>query len=321
VYQGIVDEALENDVGVEQFLDRLKRAGANPAEAADYGQQYSERKKRGPSGSRRPRSDPAPGRREATPEGFDDDQRTAFREVRDAELAEAVARASRARQDAVDAAAWKVLEAKLKKAENDKGPTRIGKDFGTCLAELLGESEPAAPSRFPASVLDAAPHIKELGSRAFNDPHLGTTWCLRRAFQKEVEGVIDGMRAQDLAQPLAQSIWRSIVEDRYVDFEKLFATMDPGYDPNDDAKDFAGGFALIKKENVSIKRSIHTESEWNQVFAAWRDGVILLYPHQELELCGYLKIVTDVFRAAPRDPHAAINFDAEVHKRYEQSPY
>jgi hypothetical protein len=40
--QKIVDEALGSDVGVEEFLDQLKKAGATPAEAADYGQQYSE---------------------------------------------------------------------------------------------------------------------------------------------------------------------------------------------------------------------------------------------------------------------------------------
>ena len=50
-YQKIVDEALGNDVGVEEFLDRLKKAGASPAEAAEYGRQYSERKTQGPNAS------------------------------------------------------------------------------------------------------------------------------------------------------------------------------------------------------------------------------------------------------------------------------
>jgi hypothetical protein len=245
-FQRVVDEALEYDVGVEEFLDRLKRSGATPTEAADYGQQYSDRRAQGANGSPTPRTDQESGR-EATPEGLDEDQQTAFRVARDTELASAAARANQERRDAVDAAAWKVLEAKLRKAESDKGQTRIGKDFGTRLAELFGESEPAAPSGFPASVLDAAPHLKGLASRAFDDPHLGTMWRLRRAYEKEVDGVVDGMRAQDLAQPLARSIWKSIIEDRYVDFEKLFATMEPSYDPNDDAKDFAGGLHHYQK--------------------------------------------------------------------------
>jgi len=319
--QKIVDEALENNWGTEEFLNSLKKAGATPGEAADYGQQFLEQRKQGLSSSPTQASDLEAGGRESTPEGLSEEQQAAFRVTRTAELAEATARASQARRDAVDAAAWKVLEAKLRKDEGDKGQSRIGKDFGAQLTELLGESEPSAPSGFPASVLDAAPHLKELGSRAFDDPHLGRTWRLRRAYGKEVDGVVDGMRAQDLAQPLARSIWKSIVEDRYVDFEKLFATMDPGYDPNDDAKDFAAGFALIKKESVSVKRSVHTESEWNRIFTTWKDGVTLLYPHRDSELQGYLRIVSDVFRAAPWDPHAAINFDAEVRKCYEQSPY
>jgi len=70
--------------------------------------------------------------------------------VRDAELANAAARADQARQDTVDAATWKVLEAKLRKAEGDKGGTHFKKDFRTQLAELLGESEPAGLSGFPA---------------------------------------------------------------------------------------------------------------------------------------------------------------------------
>ena len=203
--QKIVDEALANDVGVEEFLDRLKKAGASPAEAADYGQQYSEQKTQGPNASPMQGSDLDDLQWETTPDGLTEEQRVTFQEVRDAELTNAAARANQSRQDAVDAAAWKILEAKLRKGEGDKGQTRIGKDFGTRLAELLGEGEPAAPSGFPASVLDAVPHLKGLASRAFNDPHLGSTWRLRRAYEKEVDGVVDGMWAQDLAQPLACS--------------------------------------------------------------------------------------------------------------------
>ena len=56
------------------------------------------------------------------------------------------------------------------------------------------------------------------------------------------------------------------------------------YDPYDIPREFAGGFALIKKDKTSTKHPIHTESEWNQVFTAWKDGVIILYPHREFEL-------------------------------------
>ena len=319
--QKVVDEALGDRVGVEQFLAKLRGAGATPKEAADYGQQYSDRMQQDQSGSPTPASDPDAACREATPEGLDEPHQAAFREARDTELARCTAQANSDRREAVETAAWKALEAKLRMATDGKGPTRTVFDFESRLAELLGEREPSAPSGFPTSVLEAAPHLKELGSQAFDDPHLGSTWRLKRVYEKEIDGVIDGMRGQEISQPLPRSVWKSIIEDRYVDFEKLFASMDPGYDPNDIPKDFAGGFALVKKDNASAKRSIHTESEWNRVFAAWKDGVGILFPHRKPELHGYLKIVNDVFRAAPRDPLAAINFDAEVRKRYEHSPY
>jgi hypothetical protein len=87
------------ELWTEEFLARLKRAGARPAEAADCALNNTQR------GRSR---DPAEVlRREASPEGHDNAQRAAFREIRDAELAEAAARVSRARQDVVDAAAWR----------------------------------------------------------------------------------------------------------------------------------------------------------------------------------------------------------------------
>jgi len=50
------------------------------------------------------------------------------------------------------------------------------------------------------------------------------------------------MRGQNVSQPLPQS--------------KLFASMDPGYDPYDpydDPKDFGGGYALVRKDHLSVK--------------------------------------------------------------------
>jgi len=88
-FQRIVDEGLANDVRAGEFLDSLKKAGATPAEAADYGRQFLERKAERPSGSPTPGSDPDTGRRETTPEGLDNDQRAAFQQARDAKLANA----------------------------------------------------------------------------------------------------------------------------------------------------------------------------------------------------------------------------------------
>lgn len=37
VYQTVVDEAVEGRVGLEEFLDELRHAGASAAKASDYG--------------------------------------------------------------------------------------------------------------------------------------------------------------------------------------------------------------------------------------------------------------------------------------------
>lgn len=97
---------------MEEFLNRLKRSGVTSTKATDFGQQHSDRRARGANGSPTPRTDQESGR-EATPEGLDNDQQTAFQVAYDTELVSAVARASQERRDMVDAAAWKVLEAKL----------------------------------------------------------------------------------------------------------------------------------------------------------------------------------------------------------------
>jgi hypothetical protein len=103
------------------------------------------------------------------------------------------------------------------------------------------------------------------------------------------------MQLQELADPLPRSIWRSIIQDHYVDFEKVFAALGSGYDHQDDPKEFAGGFALVKKDQASAKRPVKTESDWIRVFGAWRTGVCLLYPHRTAELSAYLRAVTDLF--------------------------
>ena len=129
------------------------------------------------------------------------------------------------------------------------------------------------------------------------------------------------MRGQNTSWPLPHSIWKLIVEDRYVDFAKLFASMDPGYDPNDDLKDFGGGYALVKKDYLSAKWAIHTESDWIRVFTAWESGVTILYPHRKDELSEYRHRVDNIFCAAHDDPLAAIDFDAEVRQHYEKCPF
>jgi hypothetical protein len=320
-YQAIVDEAVGSRVEVEIFLDRLKAAGASSSEASDYGVQYAQRLEESAAGAPHPPSHGEDEPREATPEGLDVSEQDAFRQQREAALAEARARAAQTRRDAVETAAWKVLEAKLRRIHPAERTSQDELDLQARLASLLGENKPSTTSLFPSSILEGAPHLKALSGSSFDDPHLGSTWRLRRVFQGDIEGVIDGMRGQNISQPLPRSIWRLIIEDRYVDFTKLYASLDPGYDPNDEPKDFGGGYALVKKDHLIAKRPIRTESDWIRVFSAWESGVIILFPHRKSELMGYRQHVDNIFRAAPQDPIAAIDFDVEARHHYEKNPF
>lgn len=38
--------------------------------------------------------------------------------------------------------------------------------------------------------------------------------------------------------------------------------MDLGYDHQEELKDFAGGYAIVKKDQVLAKRAVQTEAEW-----------------------------------------------------------
>ena len=129
------------------------------------------------------------------------------------------------------------------------------------------------------------------------------------------------MQVQPLADPIPWSIWRLVIQDHIVDFEKLFALMDKGYDHNNEPRDFGGGYALVKKKQGSAKRPLRSESEWAQVFRAWSSAVGLVYRHRFSELQGYQRMVTDLFCTVPHDPSIAIAFDVEARDRYAKSPF
>ncbi|KAF8218649.1 hypothetical protein L208DRAFT_1348970, partial [Tricholoma matsutake] len=107
-----------------------------------------------------------------------------------------------------------------------------------------------------------------------------------------------------LNKPLPRSIWKKIVLEEFIDFTKLFASMDQGYNHYDEPEDFAAGFAIIKKNYLSAKCNIISEVDWIQVFDAWKDGVLLIFPHQATELQGYHHFVMDIFCSTPLNPAA-----------------
>jgi len=88
--------------------------------------------------------------------------------------------------------------------------------------------------------------------------------------------------------------------------------MDWGFSHNDDAKDFAGGFLLVWKDQCSARKVVRNEAEWAWVFQAWKTGIILLIPHHLDELNTYQDMVIELFCATPYDLFVVINVDGEA---------
>jgi len=172
-------------------------------------------------------------------------------------------------------------------------------------------------------VATVAPHLANIAGQAKSDSHLKKTRDIRALFKKEDfrDSTINDAQLADLPDPLPHSIWKKILLDEYVDFAKLFASMDHGYDHNDEAENFMPGYAIVKKDHIRSKKLIQTEADWIRIFGSWEAGVTLIYPHRKTELQGYRQIVTDVFRASPNNPSIAIEFDGEVRDRYAKHPF
>lgn len=343
----LVDDVVHGRLPLDKFSSNLKDIGVSLEEARDYVQQLEQRIRqqgeRGhhdsegsstqpsqsgttipaassstqPSQSRNDSSHPS---RASTPDGLTAEQVISFRKSRQ-ELLENQTASSRDPKHISDDISWAILRAKLNQLHSSTGlresPLPIAE-----IIKLFGDS-PSSPSTIPTSVLSAAPHLSTLSDRVFIDPHLQSTWKLRQTFasDKAVEPIIDLMQLQPLVDPIPRTLWRQIIQDVYVDFEKLHASMDRGYSHQDEPKEFAGGFSLVKKDHYSARKPIRNEADWSRVFHAWKEGVCLLYPHRSQELQGYHEMVIDLFRAAPSDPSVAINFDVEARDRYSRSPY
>ncbi|KIL55012.1 hypothetical protein M378DRAFT_1046751, partial [Amanita muscaria Koide BX008] len=300
----LVTEAVDGGLRSDTLLDNLRNERFSPREAKDYIDQFTQLSKLRSSGSHQDRRDES---RPISPSGrlqggTEDEER------RNREAAEV---------------AWAVLRTRARQILEQPSDTsgRNAPVLPESLAELF--EAPSSSLSIPASVLAAAPHLAKLSANIKADAHLEETQRLRSLYtpDKVQDAIVANAQLARTSDPIPRSIWRQITLDQFVDFEKLFASMDKGYEHLDDIKDFGAGFALVKKEQSHKKRPIRDESEWLRVFSAWCSAVGHLYPHRIQELEMYLEIVTDVFRAAPGEPLRAIQFDLEARDRYSKRPF
>ena len=138
----------------------------------------------------------------------------------------------------------------------------------------------------PPDVLVKAPHLQEYLKSTQAESHLKCTWKLHQTYaaEKATNTIVNFMQKQPMPGPLPQSIWKDIILDKYVDFKKLYARMDQGYNHDDEPKDFRGGYSIIKKDHFHAKKPVQTKSEWTRVACFWKQGIELLYLHWKAEL-------------------------------------
>jgi hypothetical protein len=292
-----VDEAIERDMGATWLADSLKGIGLKAVEAIDYVEDYAQRMEIRRSKARQP--DSPPGEPQARTTERDEEQR--------------------ARDQAVDEAAWASLLSKLGSSAQELPSTSQSNVLDKML-EFLGQ-ETSDPSSLSKSVLAVAPHLAEDEDSVFEDPHLSETHKCRIAYasQKPFENLVIKAQGRKVLEPIANSIWKLVILDKYVDFEKLYVTLDPGYNPNDEAKDLNEKFTLLEKNTVGSRRPVLTEAEWMRLFDVWASGVLHFYPHRRSELVSYREIIVDMFRASA-SPYPAIRYDRDSRERYSRQP-
>lgn len=222
--------------------------------------------------------------------------------------------------NAANTLTWAVLRAKVNQLQGIGTHPILpsSSHLANEVADFLGI--PNTKGAIPAVVLAKAPHLADLLLLAQADVHLENAQELLAVFSPPATQEALVTKAQ-FTVPLPQTIWCKIILDHFVDFEKLFMSMEKGYNHHDNSKDFGTGYVLIKKEQAFTKLKLHSEADWLQVFNTWAAGTSYFFCHRENELQVYRSFVSDLFRAAPNNVHVTIEFDVEVCDKYMCKPF
>jgi hypothetical protein len=293
----LVDEAIEKNLPATVLADSLKGLGLKAVEAIEYLEDFNQRLAIRRSKAKRHES--------PSDNHVDEPGTTEVEEDRD---------------KAVEEAAWASLRAKLQ----DAAPvlsSGLPSNVLDKVFELFGQ-EASAPSTLSKSVLAVAPHLADDDDSIFGDPYLSQTQKCKVAYasQRPFEYLIVRAQGKRMPEPIANSVWKLIILDKYVDFEKLYVTLDPDYNPNDEAKDLGDAFSLLEKNSISSKRPVLTEAEWMRLYDIWISGVLHFYPHRRDELFSYRELIVNMFRATASSL-PAIKYDRDSRERYSRQPY
>lgn len=195
-----------------------------------------------------------------------------------------------------DSVTWAVLHAKVDQQQDLNGSSET--PITDEIAKLLGIQHPRGS--IPVVVLAKAPYLVKL-------PDAST--------------LVVRAQLAPVSVPLPQSIWQKTILDQFVNFEKLFASMEKGYEHHNDPRDFGASYSLVRKEQTFSKCKLHSEADWIQVFDAWSATTSFFFRHWESELHSYCSIAMEFFHAAPNEPQVTIEYDVEVHAKYSHKPF
>lgn len=302
------EECISGSINEAEMVRRFKAFGASPFETNAYLKLVADRKK-GTGDSR-----PAGLGKETI---HDDDEDSDSDEKNAARLAEIRDYQSKVAEET----AWAAIFGKVDENHTDSSRNI---DPQVDLSSLLrGLREPS--HGLSRAVLTGAPHLASLGAPT-GDPILDETTRLKDLFsnEKAVDGIVAKLRSQPSHDAVPQSICKDIVNDKYVDFAKLHASLEPSYNHDDDIKDLAVGedtYSVVKKDNVSRSKPVLSESHWTRLFDAWESAVVLVYPHRKEELSCYRRFIIELFQSMPNDPSMGIRVDQNVRFDYSKNPF
>ena len=296
----LVDEAVEKDWPAATLIEALKELGIRAIEAIDYIEELNQCVAIRRSKAKQPETLPSEPH-------VDEPDHVADQEERD---------------KAVEEAAWAFLRSGLEAAApTTSASASCSRDVIDRMLELFGQ-EASSSTSLSKSILAVALHLADDGNTVFEDPYLGETQKYKVAYtsQKPFENLVIRAQGRKVREPIANSIWRLVILDKYVDFEKLYATLDPTYNPNDEAKDLNDKFTLLEKNSISSKRPVLTEAEWMRLYDVWVGVVLHFYPHRQAELSSYRELIINMFRATT-NPFPAIKYDRDSREQYSRQPY
>ena len=223
----------------------------------------------------------------------------------------------------IEEAAWASVRSQLE-AAIPATPSRFPSNIlERIMLELFGQESPSSTS-LSKSVLAVTPHLADDDGTVFKseDPYLSETQKCKVAYagQKPFENLLIKAQGRKVREPIANSIWRLVILDKYVDFEKLYATLDPSYNLQDEAEELNDRFTPLERNSISTKRSVCTEAEWMRLYDVWVEAVLHFYPHRRAELSSYRELIISMFLAT-LSPFQAIKYDCDFRERYARQPY